>query len=166
MFDSNSKNRFHTSTDNCGVNPPDDKTLSNNTLVLLSSATKNFILSLQSLPCFTRIYRSNATSIRCNSWRIRDCHRIVSSPAQRCETQHCDLCCNNIPSARQLQTHDIAIGCLLLPFWIFHGQIWYLRHGEQTSCIERRSAGREIVRKHWIPHPKLHKTHQRRIHIR
>lgn len=41
MFDSNSKNRFHTSTDNCGVNPPDDRTRSNNTRVLLSSANEN-----------------------------------------------------------------------------------------------------------------------------
>lgn len=37
IFDSNSKKRFQTSTDKCGVKPPDDKTRSNNTRVLLSS---------------------------------------------------------------------------------------------------------------------------------
>lgn len=36
-FDSNSRKRFHTSTDNCGVSPPDERTRSNSTRVLLSS---------------------------------------------------------------------------------------------------------------------------------
>lgn len=37
MFDSNSKKRFHTSTDSWEVKPPDDKTRSKSTRVLLSS---------------------------------------------------------------------------------------------------------------------------------
>lgn len=40
MFDSNSKKRFHTSTDSCGVKPPDESTRSNSTRVLLSSGKK------------------------------------------------------------------------------------------------------------------------------
>lgn len=41
MFDSNSRKRFHTSTDSCGVRPPDDSTRSNSTRVLLSSGEVN-----------------------------------------------------------------------------------------------------------------------------
>ena len=40
-FDSNSRNRFQTSWDLSSGNCPDDRTLSNNTRVLLSSVEKN-----------------------------------------------------------------------------------------------------------------------------
>lgn len=39
-FDSNSRKRFHTSTESCGVSPPEERTRSNSTRVLLSSVKK------------------------------------------------------------------------------------------------------------------------------
>lgn len=61
-FDSNSKNLFHTSTDSCGVRPPDDNTRSNNTRVLLSSENEHLnkfkkLLAINGI--ITGDYRSN-----------------------------------------------------------------------------------------------------------
>lgn len=51
MLDSNSRKRFQTSIDNSDVRPPDDKTRSNSTRVLLSSEMdSNLVLVIVSCP--------------------------------------------------------------------------------------------------------------------